>query len=491
MGPGAGVGRDGGAKLEVLRLIPRLPSFDLRPDIELPSWRVALDLAGRWADEADHIRAVPVDPLPDVPSPGAAASAWALAKATATVVGAPFSIPVTALAGRRAQRSALARIRCFADHLEALAGGDVTPLPAPRRARLSSNRRVVITSDLHRCIPGRLDWPARQGTKGLYHRVLSEYAEQGWDLLENGDVEDFWMVGGSTWGAVYDVARIGSGVGGLLAEDARRELIRQHLDRIVDNNASTYRLLREGFGADGRYHRTMGNHDDVYVDEVLVQHLGEHLPGVEVVDTVLLTRPEALDRPDGGDGSGIDGVDAFVAHGHLTDAWNGPGWAFLGRAITWLATAFDDLPGLGAAVTGLPDETGLGRLLRGQARNRLITLDPRFGGNRRFDSLDEERLFADLAERSPRSGAEWPWLLFGHTHLPMLEPLSAAGRPTRYANSGTALLEGAISLLEWDPDVRAPRLVVWTDEPGGPRRNEMVPDGMHLVLADRAGVELV
>jgi len=468
-----------------LRLIPRLPSIDLRPDLDVPSWRVALDLAGRWADEADHVRAVPVDPLPDVPSAGATASAWAVAKATATVAGAPFSIPATALASRRAQRSALARIRCFPDHLDALACGDATPLPAPRRSRLASDRRVVVTSDTHRCIPGRLDWPARQGTKDFYRRVLSGYAEQEWDLIENGDVEDFWMVGGSTWGAVYDVARIGSGFGGTLADDARRELVRQHLDRIVDNNAATYRLLREGFCEDGRYHRTMGNHDDVYSDERLVDHLRDHLPGAEVVDTVLLTRPEVLEHPDGGDGVGIDGVDAFVAHGHLTDAWNGPGWAFLGRAITWLATAFDDLPGLGGSVTGLPDETGLGRLLRGHARNRLITLDPRFGGNRRFDSLDEERLFAELAARNPGSGTEWPWLLFGHTHLPMLQPVAADGRPTRYANSGTAILEGAISLLEWDPDDRAPRLVVWTDEPGGPRRNEMVPDGAHLAIADR------
>lgn len=456
----------------------------------MPSWRVALDLAGRWADEADHLRAVPVDPLPEVPSAGAAASVWALAKATATVAGAPVSIPATALASRRAQRSALARIRCFGDHLEALATGDATPLPAPRRSRLASDKRVVITSDIHRCIPGRLDWPARQGTKDLYRRVLSEYAEQGWDLVENGDVEDFWMVGGSTWGAVYDVARIGSGFGGTLADDARRELIRQHLDRIVDNNAATYRLLREGFCEDSRYHRTMGNHDDVYADEALVEHLGTHLPDIDVVDTVLLTRPEALENPDGGDAAGIAGVDAFVAHGHLTDAWNGPGWAFLGRAITWLATAFDDLPGLGGAVGALPDETGLGRLLRGQARNRLITLDPRFGGNRRFDSLDEERLFEELARHAPGDGGDWPWLLFGHTHLPMLEPLASDGRSTRYANSGTAILEGAISLLEWDPDRRAPRLVVWTDEPGGPRRNEMVPDGSHLVIADRVEAEL-
>ena len=196
----------------------------------------------------------------------------------------------------------------------------------------------------------------------------------------------------------------------------------------------------------------------------------------------------------GPDAAGLAGIDAVVAHGHLTDAWNGPGSAFLGRIITWMATSFDDLPGLGGNRTGLPDEEGVGRLLTGRARNRLISLDPRFGGNRSFDSLDEQRLFAHLdevlAERGAESGAirpdgnlGWPWLVFGHTHLPMLRPLDAAGVPARYANSGTGLLERAISLIEWDPERREPRLVVWFDEPEGPRRRELVGDGSHLTLA--------
>ena len=174
----------------------------------------------------------------------------------------------------------------------------------------------------------------------------------------------------------------------------------------------------------------MGNHDDVYVDADLTQHLALHLPGTEVVDSILLTRPGATDR------NGIDGVDAVVTHGHLTDAWNGPGFALLGRAITWFATGLDDLPRLGDTVDGLPDEEATGRLLDGRGRNRLITLDPRFGGNRRFDSLDEQRLFEALAAAPPGGG--WPWLVFGHTHFPMLTPQDAAGMPVRYANSGCA-----------------------------------------------------
>ena len=63
--------------------------------------------------------------------------------------------------------------------------------------------------------------------------------------------------------------------------------------RSVENNAETYALLRDAFCASGRYHRTMGNHDDVFADPYVADHLGTHLPGVEVADTILLS-------PDGG-----------------------------------------------------------------------------------------------------------------------------------------------------------------------------------------------
>jgi hypothetical protein len=460
-----------------------------------PLWSEALTSLGRLADELDHARRVPALPATDrtrrqrlrrTRPPGGPASAWAVAKAWAGLLTAPVGVPALAVAARATQRETLERIHRFPDHLLALAGGRSSPLPATRTRRLDAGRRYVITSDLHRCVPGRLDWPDRQGTKVLYRRVLERYAEDGWDLVENGDVEDFWMVGGSTWGAVYDVARLAAGAAGSLADEPRRGLLREHLDRIVDNNAALYALLREGFCRDGRYHRTMGNHDDVFDDPALCSHLATHLPGTEVVDTLLLTDGLLTDGlltdglpTEGPATGGIEGVRAVVAHGHLTDAWNGPGFALLGRAITWWATGLDDLPRL-TARDALPDEQAVGRLLDGTARNRLVTLDPRFGGNRRFDSLDEQRLFARLAEVAPSS--TWPWLLFGHTHYPMLRPLDAAGTPVRYANSGTGVLDGAVTLLEWEPDAEEPvRLVLYlADDDGAPHRVDLEPDGATL-----------
>ena len=453
-----------GAELRVLRALDpdALDPDPLDPDADIADPNETLDpeLAAALATRG-------------LATPGPTASAWAVAKAALGIVGAPVTVPAMTLAALRTAKITTARIARYPQHLHALAEGHEPPLPLKRSARRPSSTRYLITSDLHRCIPGRLDWPERQGTKDLYHEVLSQYADEDWHLIENGDVEDFWMVGGSTWGAVYDVAYLTGGAVGPGRAEARRTILREQLDRIVDNNTDIYDLLRDRFCAEGRYLRTMGNHDDAYTDTAMVDYLQTHLPGAELVDTVLLSADGATEA------DGIAGIDAIIAHGHLTDSWNGPGFAPLGRSITWLITGLDDLPKIPKA-GGLPDEEGMARLLGGGARNRLITVDPRYGGNRRFDSLDEQRLFTSLAESEPDGG--WPWIVFGHTHFPMLWPHDADGVPVKYANSGCAVLDGAFTCLEWDssdPD-RPLRLIVWRGGADGAERIELVPDGPTL-----------
>jgi hypothetical protein len=421
-------------------------------------------------------------PAPEAVGPGVPASLWALAKTTLGVVGAPVAVPAMTAAALRTAQIARGRIEQLPEHLHALAEGRTPPLPGDRTVRLPAEGRYLITSDLHRCIAGRLDWPRRQRVKDLYAQVLTGYGEDGWDLIENGDVEDFWMVGGSTWGVLYDVAGLAELAAGRLLPGPVRPVHSEHLERIVENNAEIYRVLREGFCDAGRYHRTLGNHDDVLGagwlgDGVLAEQLQAHLPGTVVADTILLER-DGTDATDG-----IEGVAAVVAHGHLTDSWNGPGFALLGRAVTWMATSLDDLPrgALSSRVDGLPEETSLSRLLDGGGRNRLITVDPRYGGNRRLDSLDEERIFRRLAETEPEGG--WPWMVHGHTHYPMLRPENADGVAVRYANSGCGVLRGAFTALEWDgSDLSDPlRLVLWrTGDDGSPERIELVPDGPRL-----------
>jgi len=429
---------------------------------------------GALADRIDSGASDPADPLTALrpaPGPGPVARAWAVTKAGAAVATLPAALPLSTVAALRSQREALRRIRVFPDQLRAICEDRPGPLPVRSVGRLPASGRYVVTSDLHRCIPGRLDWPARQGTKDLYRAVIAGYAEDGWSVVENGDVEDFWMVGGSTWGACYDAGRLAAGFAGPLANSTRRELLGDHLDRIVANNADLYHVLGE-LARDGRYHRTVGNHDDVLADRALVGRLAEHLPGVSAPDAIALAR------------SGpprVETTAAVIMHGHLTDAWNGPGLATLGRATTWLATTVDDLP-IAAGLDGLPGEPATAVLLAGRGENRLISVDARFGGNRRFDSLDEERLFDRLAVTAPENG--WPWLVFGHTHFPMLRPLDGSGRTVRYANSGCGVLPGAFTALEWDGGREDPlRLVLHHLVDGRPTRSELRPDGDLLAAA--------
>jgi len=439
------------------------------------TWTATLRRVGRWADDLDRLRLDAANGNSDAPrsvQPGVPATVWAFTRSAVTVVGAPLAAPAMAIAALRTAQIARRRIEAFPEHLRALAEDRPSPLIEERTARLPAGERYLITSDLHRCVAGRLDWPAAQGVKALYPRVLERYLDEGWHLIENGDVEDFWMVGGSTWGAIYDVAGLLEQAGSTLRPGAGTSAtVVEHLDRIVANNHDTYEVLR-GYAADGRYHRTMGNHDDAFALDEVAARLRDHVPGTDVVDTIMLTRAGSVPA------DGVAGIEAFVSHGHLTDSWNGPGFATLGRMLTETLTSLGDLPGRGSRPDeGLPAGVGIDRLLEG-GWNRLITLDARFGGNRRFDSLDEQRLFARLAQDAPEGG--WPWILHGHTHYPMLQPLDRDGRPVRYANSGCGVLDGGFTALEWDPaDPERPvSLVVWTTgDDDAPQRIELHPDG--------------
>jgi hypothetical protein len=398
------------------------------------------------------------------------ATAWAVARAAGLVASAPLSIPALAVAARRTAADSLDRLAVLGDHLLAVAAGEPALLPAPTTRFLDGSRRWVITSDLHRGPEGRYDWPARQRSKGVYEALLRHYAADAWGIIENGDVEDFWMAVSSNWGAVYDIGRVAAGLDVDPADTLPPKRAMEALERTVANNADIYELLRDGFVSEDRYHRTVGNHDEAYIQEPLAEALETILPGGRPVDTILLTTG-GLDAP------GIGGVEAVITHGHLTDSWNGPGYSPLGRAITWIGMGLGEL---GAGGTeGLPDEESVPRLLEGRGRNRLITLDPRFGGNRRFDSLDEERLFAALQAVAPEGG--WPWVLLGHTHYPMFRPTTRRGGTVRYANSGCGVLYRAVSALEWDPSSETPlQLVLWVDGGDGPRRIELDDEGGHL-----------
>jgi hypothetical protein len=219
----------------------------------------------------------------------------------------------------------------------------------------------------------------------------------------------------------------------------------EHLDRIIRNNAGIYRRIRENFAADGRYLRVIGNHDDALRWYRVRQRLFDRIGHVPMVD--------ALSLRDGAD------LVAVVTHGHFADAWNAPTRDNLGKLSSWLACTLLDVPFLDTP-EGLPPAEATTSLLAGKWPNRLITVHPTFGANSHYDSLDEELLFHAVKKINTSN----VWLLLGHTHSPVSEPVSRdATRWKRYVNSGCGVAQSLVTAIEWNGDF-APEgaaLVAW------------------------------
>jgi hypothetical protein len=379
-------------------------------------------------------------------STGALARSWATAKVLALL---PVVAPGTLLVGWRAAVNHV-RAREVMGALPAVVAaierGDDPPRWAGRLQRLDASARWVLTSDLHRCVAGRLDLAGQQDDRELYAAMLDWYGQHEWGLVENGDIEDFWMVGGSAWGTAYDLLRLaGAALVGRWGDGLRQATYAAHLERIVANNRSIYRRIGERFGRTGRYHRTVGNHDDVFHDDRLVRRLGASTGGVTMSSWI------ALDGP--------DGTAAIVHHGHAADGWNAPDRPTLGKLSSWIADALRDAP-LPVMPDDLPPPRTTRELLSGRRRNGLLRVNPRFGANSSYDSLDEELLFDALGGAADCG----PWILMGHTHFPAIQPASDTGaRWWRYLNSGHGIGAGLVTAIEWPGGAppHTPRLVAW------------------------------
>lgn len=404
-----------------------------------------------WADRYDARRADRSAPADAPVGPGWPIVVAAVVRLGAAVAVAPVAVPVIVVRALRSTRAVAPLVDGYGLAVDALLE---VPPGDDRVATVPADARVVVTSDLHRGVPGAADWPTAQGTASLYAAVLEHYAAGEWTLVENGDVEDFWLVGGSAYGVVYDLARLLARAAVTLGFDAgsrwRAALYREHLRRIVANHDAIYRAIQSGFHRHGRYRRVIGNHDDVLADAAVGAVLDEVHPGVRVVEAVVLVDD---DRP--GRGVGV------ITHGHHPDSWNAPGHATLGRVATWVASVLADLPVIGSP--GRPRSSWSRELLSGLVGNELRSVDPVFGVNGAHDSVDEVRLAASFRDVF---GDEPPWLLLGHTHFPLLHPWStAAGQPwPRYVNSGSAVSWELLTAVEWDAsrsDGEPVRLVAW------------------------------
>lgn len=430
--------------------------------------RVLAGAFPRLATMADAIdaRHVARRPLALTPGhPGVPAATWATTRLAAVILATPLLGPLVAGVALRNTRDVLRLIDQYPALLDDVLAGKAVDYPAARVEAVPAAACYFVSSDLHRCIPGTVDWPGHQNTKVLYEVALDHYAAAEWGLVENGDVEDFWLAGGSTYGVTYDLFRL---IGHALRGEAGRSLLhtvyRAHLQRIVANNEGIYARIQEGFHRHGRYRRLIGNHDDVYLDEAMVEALGEVHPGVTVADFLLFA-----------DGTRARGI---ATHGHHVDSWNAPFRSGLGKLGTWLGSILLDAPF--SSNPGVPDLDETSLLLGGRLPNLLTKVSPHFGANRDLYSVDEVALFQSF-QRHYGAGAATgfeggPILLLGHTHLPLSRPLDpdSGTEWSRYFNSGSGIFFECLTGIEWDgradPDRPEVRLVAWRyadpDDPG-------------------------
>lgn len=415
--------------------------------------------------------------------PGALPAAWAVVRLSVVGAAVPLLAPLVGSLAIRNTAAVRALIDRYPELLAQVMAGEEHGYPADRVRRTPAAARYFVASDLHRCVPGTIDWPTHQNARGLYELALDHYAAQDWHLVENGDVEDYWLVGGSTYGVVYDLFRLaGHALGPRRGAPLLRAVYREHLRRIVANNAGTYARIEEGFHRQGRYHRLVGNHDDVYLDEAMVAALGEVHEGIDVVDFLVFDadgdldagrdadRDAELDSPAGaGAGARAGEAVGIATHGHHVDGWNAPWRSGLGKLGTWLGSALLDAPLV--ANPGMPAPSETDALLGGHLPDVLTRVNRWLGANLDLYSVDEVLLFDSFrAHAGVPVGAAvegGPLLLLGHTHLPLSRPLEPATRAAweRYYNSGAGIYWECVTGLEWDgtADPRHPevRLVAW------------------------------
>ena len=397
--------------------------------------------------------------------PGPVAGSWAALK----LLGLSGTLPVTfflygAIAAHNT-RLVDRQLPNYAEFLARVLAND--PPEGVAVDRRDGAGRYVITSDLHRTHAGHSDWPARQGSDRVYRAMLDHYADESWTLVENGDVEDLWLAGGSTYGVVYEMARLAAvGLPERQRAAALTEVYEEHLQRVVANNRPIYDRIA-GFVDRDAYVRIVGNHDDVWGRPYGRRALADQL-GQRVVDHLVLTRP---DNPVG-----------LVTHGHQTDAWNAPGRDRIGKLFASWGSALHDLPFVGTE-PGIPPPSATVALLGGRAPNQLLSMLPLIGADLDAQSLDEVKLCRALRD-TPVGRV---WLVLGHTHVPLKQPIDASGppnaSPARYVNSGAGILHRSVTAIEWDGSRLADRgepslrLVAWHDDGDVVRRTELEPDG--------------
>ena len=191
--------------------------------------------------------------------------------------------------------------------------------------RVPGKGGFVIFSDLHMGSAGsRQDFFHTSGNHGLYAEILGQYAEAGFTLVENGDVEEL-LIREPDASLAEDELEALDDVGdqtklddrGWVAlDDLRRKHRLAELSRVIDHHAALYRQINADFVERGRYVRLAGNHDQDNQDPHFLDRLQNVYPRLDKVYDFLVIEPAESGRS------------AFiVCHGHHFDLGCTPKYA--------------------------------------------------------------------------------------------------------------------------------------------------------------------
>jgi hypothetical protein len=213
--------------------------------------------------------------------------------------------------------------------------------------RVSGSDRFVIFSDHHMAFPGsRQDFFRTSGNRELYAEILTEYAECGFTLVENGDVEELIIHEPllpppqpqlSLLKKVRDTRNLDDS-GWEALDELRTDWRLNQLSQVILNHRELYDQINTQFVEKGRYYRTAGNHDQDNQDSRFLEALRRVYPKLEQVYDFLIIEP-----------SGANDSRFVVCHGHHFDTSGTPkyskrvgetlseclGWAYEGADRVW------------------------------------------------------------------------------------------------------------------------------------------------------------
>lgn len=184
-----------------------------------------------------------------------------------------------------------------------------------RRIGTVQNQNIVIFSDHHMTYRAHRHDEYYQFNFPLHCEVLRHYADKGFALVDNGDLEELVIFEPTPKEAerrrklvtkpllVNDIGKIDWDE----LEGVRLETRRKQLEKILKDNAAYYKLVTDRFGK-SRYYKTAGNHDTYYSPALESMIEAELWPGV-VKDLLLVERK----------GANQTEVKFVIMHGHQFD----------------------------------------------------------------------------------------------------------------------------------------------------------------------------